>query len=433
MGAIAQALTDKDFLNAHPDDQKKYLSSVDPDFAKGSPQDQQAYLNHILEPTRKATISQSGAQFEKVNKMQPNERQANSFLLGAASGASGLPETLHPIHDAATQSPHSIGDIAKEGLKASLGPLPSVASSLYNIGKEALTPAGKNEDPEDVSERRAHAVGSGVGMLAPIALGEGVERAPGEIGGATRGLAKLGTDVTGKPKPIVKLALGGERSRALAELADPESAAYERKAQDFMRRGREQDALDRRAASGAKAAAKAEPPTPGPTEGPATPTSGVVKIPIPRELTPGEKVGYNASTPRKLLVNNALQGRPGAGDMLRNIGLSPLYVGEEMGGGPRERISLENIGKSTEPQPIPERRTGTANDRPQVAYRPSEKAVTMSEERKPLGREFDEGEMTHDIERSKSILRNPRATAEDRQVAQSRLDEALERRAGTKR
>jgi len=40
MSVIAQALTDKDFLAAHPDDQKAYLSHIDPDFAKGSPQDQ---------------------------------------------------------------------------------------------------------------------------------------------------------------------------------------------------------------------------------------------------------------------------------------------------------------------------------------------------------------------------------------------------------
>jgi len=54
MGTLAQALTDKDFLAAHPDDQKAYLSSIDKDFAAAKPEDQNAYLNHVLAPGRLA-------------------------------------------------------------------------------------------------------------------------------------------------------------------------------------------------------------------------------------------------------------------------------------------------------------------------------------------------------------------------------------------
>lgn len=57
------------------------------------------------------------------------------------------------------------------------------------------------------------------------------------------------------------------------------------------------------------------------------------------------------------------------------------------------------------------------------AYRPSEKAGTMSGKRKSLGPEFERGELTHEIDRYEKILRNPRATAEDRQIAKMRLME----------
>lgn len=66
--------------------------------------------------------------------------------------------------------------------------------------------------------------------------------------------------------------------------------------------------------------------------------------------------------------------------------------------------------------------------RPQYVYQPSEKAATMSAQRPDLGPEFNEGQVTHDIERSKAILRNPRATAEDRAVATDRLREAVRQR-----
>lgn len=377
--------------------------------------------------------------------------EARSAGLGFASGITGAPESLTPLKDIGEASSRDIENrnanpVTSAFRSATLGP----AEGLYNIGKGVMHSAGEmghgvgyqkpsdlltgpsgNLDPEEV----AHGAGSMVGQLAQI--GGARESVAGEPTGAVRSLARIGLE-DGKPKPIVKLAIGGERARHLAELADPEGAAYEKKGMDLMRRGREQDAIDRKAASDARAAAKAPPPTPGPTEGPPSPNASVLKLPIPRELIPGEKVGYNASTPRRLLLNNALQGRPGAGEMLRNAGRTPLYVGEDIGSGPRggERISLENIGKSSEPQQIqtPERRTGTANDRPQVTYKPSEKAVTMSEKPRDLGREFDEGELTHDIERSKSILRNPNATDEDRAVAGDRLREAMERRAsGTRR
>lgn len=162
------------------------------------------------------------------------------------------------------------------------------------------------------------------------------------------------------------------------------------------------------------------------------PTAKVMRLPIPREPLPGENPGSMASIPRARLLDLARQGRPGAADQLRNVGKTPLFVGESYPA-PRSVESLEHVGGESELKQI-ERPTGTANDRPQYIYKPSEKAATMSDKPKYLGPEFDEGQITHDIERSKSILRNPRATAEDRAVAEDRLREMEERRrAGTKR
>ena len=54
-------------------------------------------------------------------------------------------------------------------------------------------------------------------------------------------------------------------------------------------------------------------------------------------------------------------------------------------------------------------------------YKPSEKAATMSAERKDYGPEFDAAQKQHEIDRNKSILRNPKATEEDRRVATETL------------
>jgi hypothetical protein len=72
MGAIAQALTDKDFLAGQPEDQKAYLAHIDSDFAKGAPEEQNAYLNHILAPGRLAKAAQP-TQFEKERQPENQE------------------------------------------------------------------------------------------------------------------------------------------------------------------------------------------------------------------------------------------------------------------------------------------------------------------------------------------------------------------------
>jgi hypothetical protein len=56
-------------------------------------------------------------------------------------------------------------------------------------------------------------------------------------------------------------------------------------------------------------------------------------------------------------------------------------------------------------------------------YKPSEKVQTLSAPAKDLGPEFRQGEIAHEIDRYRAILRNPKATAEDKRVAQERLNE----------
>jgi hypothetical protein len=61
------------------------------------------------------------------------------------------------------------------------------------------------------------------------------------------------------------------------------------------------------------------------------------------------------------------------------------------------------------------------------ARRPSEKVQALSEKPRDLGPEWTEGQRQHEISRNKEILRNKKATAEDRKVARARLSEAMEK------
>lgn len=58
--------------------------------------------------------------------------------------------------------------------------------------------------------------------------------------------------------------------------------------------------------------------------------------------------------------------------------------------------------------------------------RRSEKVELMSEKPKDLGAEFNEGEVQHEISRNKDILRNERATPEEKAIARDRLRDAEE-------
>lgn len=169
---LSQVVNDQDFLNAPMAKKIAYLSAHDADFAKATPQKQGGYINHLLGNDQETN-------FEKQNKMDPFNRQANEFLLGAASGASGLPETLHPIGDAAKAMSHpsmpSLGSMIA-------GPGYDIAKGLYNTGKEVFSPQAANEDAGDAAARRAHGLGSVTGMVGSAAIGP--ESAEGRAGAA---------------------------------------------------------------------------------------------------------------------------------------------------------------------------------------------------------------------------------------------------------
>lgn len=61
-----------------------------------------------------------------------------------------------------------------------------------------------------------------------------------------------------------------------------------------------------------------------------------------------------------------------------------------------------------------------------AAYKPSEKAGVMSAPYKSLGPEFEADQIAHEKARNQEILRNPKATPEDRRIAQARLNEGAE-------
>lgn len=57
-------------------------------------------------------------------------------------------------------------------------------------------------------------------------------------------------------------------------------------------------------------------------------------------------------------------------------------------------------------------------------FKISQKAEEMGAPRKNLGPEWEAGEAAHDLERNREILRNPKATAEEKRVASQRIEDA---------
>jgi len=102
-------------------------------------------------------------------------------------------------------------------------------------------------------------------------------------------------------------------------------------------------------------------------------------------------------------------------DMGQTTVSNSKFAGE--GSIPREEAFNRLLDRGITPEKILELAKKT--------HKLSEKAELMGAPRKTLGPEFEEGERAHEVERNKSILRNPKATLEDRRIAQQRLDEAL--------
>lgn len=175
--APANYQDDPDFKALPLGEKHKAMLSMDSDYAGLPPQEQQKALKAI----------HYGPDPEMPSN---NSRQANEFLLGAASGASGLKETQDPIPDTASALANA-NDVNTVGLPKTArgapssdyqpGPVSSYLGPLGGLletGKSLFSPAKEGEDPEDVAERRAHAAGTVTGMAGTGMIGEGVARAP---------------------------------------------------------------------------------------------------------------------------------------------------------------------------------------------------------------------------------------------------------------
>jgi hypothetical protein len=172
-------------------------------------------------------------------------------------------EDLLPLGKGGTHAP---GEPAPQPTFST--PQEKTRSSLGSASAMALLPALAAAPAATLLGLGGSAIGGTAGSIGGKYLGEkvGAPELGGDVGGfagsilggyggsRVPGLAKNALiDATGRPKPLARLTIGSDRASALGELLDPESAAYERSAQDLMRRGKAQDVLDRQAARQAKA------------------------------------------------------------------------------------------------------------------------------------------------------------------------------------
>lgn len=253
MSSIAQALTDKSFLEAHPDDQRAYIAEKDPAFAKASKEDQDAYYNARVLPAVKQHSLQLNApgvttKFEQEPRelreaavgRTPNrlERVGSEIAGGLASSISGAPETTTPLRDL-------YREMEREGGEAQLHPVRTMlhgpgfnpfygAEQLYDIGKGVVHGVGEigrgigeevglihpdeKEGGPTGLERSAHGVGTSTGKIAQLI---GAKEAP-EFGESGR-LSNLTSRAVrteggaGDVRPIIRLA-APERAKVLEQV-----------------------------------------------------------------------------------------------------------------------------------------------------------------------------------------------------------------------
>ena len=143
--------------------------------------------------------------------------------------------------------------------------------------------------------------------LSPLAA-EGVAKGLG----ATKGyIGKTIVDTSMRPKPLPKFFFGNDRAQALGELMNPEQAAFNQKGEDLMRRGDEQDVLDRRTRQDALQAGRTAPgpwrpgmrpqPELGSPENPGMFSKIPTTMPkVEPELGSPENPGFHAKIPTRM-------------------------------------------------------------------------------------------------------------------------------------
>jgi len=227
----------------------------------------------------------------------------------------GVEQSPEGITNSPQQTFHR-GAAIESGIAApalATGLVTATAPTLLGLGGGVLGGTAGSIGGRYLGEKvGAPELGADVGGLAGSLFG-------GYAGSRTPGVVKnMLIDATGKPTPFARLTLGSDRATALGELLDPEDAAYEQRAQDLMRRGREQAALDR---------ASLRPGSPQ-KEGGYQPA--LVQVPIRPEpnspLTVQQVPGPDSPARANLLTPAAKRGDPRAAAELQRRGRSVLFV-----------------------------------------------------------------------------------------------------------
>lgn len=278
-------------------------------------------VTHPLQPNPHANANSPW--FEQANGQQPGQPFSLNRLLDSPAGKAA--------HEANVNA-------AKFGADSMIGtnivgpPLARIAESHVLPALKALPFAGKvvsaiDEAPGLIGKAaRGATVGGVTGGTEGLIRGHGLagsakDAAEGAGFGAAAGLAL----------PAIHKLSGVEPIPDLKPIKGPSTPI--RQSPNF---NAEEYNAGRK---GTTAAAPDETPTQT-SEGVQLPQQDVIRVPEPRAKFPGEKEGYNASTPRRLVLDNAMQGRPGAAEMLRNMGKTPLFVPEGGYAPPRESFKM---------------------------------------------------------------------------------------------
>lgn len=342
--------------------------------------------NLDLSPTGAAlTGAKMGAQIGSEDAARKEEGRSAAYR-GIAAVGTGLGINARGMEEAADRG-DSAGILGQAAVPAGLALAPAalrlgakVLPSAERIGLAARTERGAIKPG---LRRTAGLAGAGLGHMTGIPGAE-------VIGYASGGpladwlIPERPFDVPVKENPGAPLPAADE--------------FYGTRAKDLMTRGRAEDAAQRAAAK--------------------------------TSVTTGSNLSNRfVLSPEEWTAKDQIQGiatkRAGDRGMLYAGGLRP---GKLTPAPPTAEPGLR-------PSPTPPQRLGGSPDspspspqglRPSPRYKPGEKATTMSGERRDLGPEFNAQQQQEEINRNNAILRNPKATAEERAIATDRLRDARE-------
>lgn len=462
MGAQSDALT---AFNGLPMGEKhKVLLATNPDYAGLPPAEQVKALDAIhngpapsqgLRNNLADRIDQGRGMVERgvTSAMQgmglpTNPNEADKFVMGdpnesaiggmvrshmeaGAKDPVGYVPMLGPIavraseHANAGQYPEMAGDLAA-GV-ATVSPFKDVAGRAgTNLGQRVAKATRTSEgDLGPVTSKAASAAGGVAGMTAGYKMTpKGVPPYYGAAAGGAVG-GGMGTALADRMIPKVQAPnptpfKGGNLDwTAPGDTLGPESPTPAQ-----LKLGQ------RVGAQTAKAeAAAAKVGVPGSAAQEAGYIPPVTKVPIrstPKSpLTPEQVPGPDTAGKGNLLTPAAKRGDPRAAQETMRRGRQVLYVPAEDYEGTRLQGTLaDRMGQSKAPD-LSQRTgsNGTGGNGGGNGYKPSEKASTMSGERRNLGPEFDAQQREEMIGRYKGILRHPDATPTDIAEATARLKE----------